>query len=80
MCIEAKRAEFTNTPPPIALVARTREIAGELPSDAPACAHSSARQILLETPHDCLAVLESAVNFEAEKLYGVEGLGPFDEF
>jgi hypothetical protein len=28
----------------------------------------------------CLAVLEKAVNWEAEKLYGVESLGPFDEF
>ena len=28
----------------------------------------------------CLAGLELAVNWEAEKLYGVEGLGPFDEF
>jgi hypothetical protein len=27
-----------------------------------------------------LAVLELAVNWDAEKLYGVEGLGPFDEF
>ena len=80
LCIEAKRAEFTNTPPPNALVARTREIANELQTDAPAYLHPSAQQILLETPHDCLAVLESAVNFEAEKLYGVEGLGPFDEF
>ena len=80
LCIEAKRAEFTNTPPPNSLVARTREIAGELQADAPACLRPSAQQILLETPHDCLAVLESAVNFEAEKLYGVEGLGPFDEF
>jgi hypothetical protein len=32
------------------------------------------------TAADCLAVLELAVNWEAEKLYGVEGLGPFDEF
>jgi hypothetical protein len=61
-------------------VARTREIAGELQADAPAYLHPSAQQILLETPQDCLAVLENAVNFEAEKLYGVEGLGPFDEF
>jgi hypothetical protein len=28
---------------------------------------------------DCLAGLELAVNREAEKLYAVEGLGPFDE-
>lgn len=36
--------------------------------------------LLLETPADCLEVIERAVNWEAEKLYGVEGLGPFDEF
>jgi hypothetical protein len=35
---------------------------------------------LLHTAADCLAVLELAVNWEAEKLYGMEGLGPFDEF
>ena len=27
-----------------------------------------------------LEVIEKAVNWEAEKLYGVEGRGPFDEF
>ena len=27
-----------------------------------------------------MAVLELAVNWEAEKLYGVENMGPFDEF
>ena len=42
--------------------------------------HPTAQQILLESPRDCLAVLEEAVSWEAEKLYGVEGLGPFDEF
>jgi hypothetical protein len=80
LCIEAKRAEFSNRPPPNPLVARTREIAAELRDGAPAYLHPSAQQILLETPRDCLAVLENAVNWEAEKLYGVEGLGPFDEF
>jgi len=80
LCIEAKRTEFTNTPPPNALVARTREIAGQLRAQAPAYLHPSAQQILLETPSDCLAVLENAVNWEAEKLYGAEALGPFDEF
>jgi hypothetical protein len=29
---------------------------------------------------DCLEVIEKSVNREAEKLYGVEGQGPFDEF
>jgi hypothetical protein len=36
--------------------------------------------MLLVTSEDGLAILELAVNWEAEKLYGVEGLGPFDEF
>ena len=80
LCIEAKRAEFSNQPPPNSLVARTRVIATELINDAPPYLHPSAQQILLETPGDCLAVLENAVNWEAEKLYGVEGLGPFNEF
>ena len=80
LCIEAKRAEFSNQPPPNSLVARTRVIATKLQNDAPAYLHPSAQQILLETPGDCLAVLENAVNWDAEKLYRVEGLGPFDEF
>jgi hypothetical protein len=80
LCIEAKRAEFANQPPPNALVARSRELGTELREHAPTYLHPSAQQILLETPDDCLAVLENAVNWEAEKLYGVESLGPFDEF
>ncbi len=80
LCIEAKRAEFSNTPLPNPLVARTREIAAELRDGAPAYLRPSAQQILLEAPRDCLAVLENAVSWQAEKLYGVEALGPFDEF
>lgn len=40
----------------------------------------AAQEQLLATPSACLAVIELAVNWETEKLYGVEGLGPFDEF
>lgn len=80
LCIEAKRAEFANTTPQNEVVAHTRQAADQLRARAPAYLHPSAQQILLETPSDCLAVLEKSVNWEAEKLYGVEGLGPFDEF
>jgi hypothetical protein len=38
------------------------------------------RVIISSTAADCLATIELAVNWEAEKLYGVEGAGPFDEF
>ena len=42
--------------------------------------YPDAQDFLLATPRHCLAVLEKEVDWEAEKLYGVEGLGPFDEF
>jgi hypothetical protein len=80
LCMAAKRAEYANTPPSNALVARTREIADQLQTHAPTYLRPSAQQILLETPASCLAVLENAVNWEAEKLYSVESQGPFNEF
>lgn len=36
--------------------------------------------VTFQKPEDCLAVLEHAVNWEAEKLCGVESDGPFDDF
>jgi hypothetical protein len=80
LCIEAKRAEFTNNSPSNDLVARTRSLGDELRDNAPSYLHPGAQDFLLATPRHCLAVLENAVNWEAETLYGVEGLGPFDEF
>ena len=47
---------------------------------APAYLRPSAQGIMLEPPADCLEVIEKSVNRQAEKLYGVEGQGPFDEF
>jgi hypothetical protein len=80
LCIDAKRAEFANASPSNELVARTRSIGQELRSDAPSYLYPDAQDFLLATPRHCLAVLGNAVNWEVEKLYGVEGLGPFDEF
>ena len=51
-----------------------------LRAGAPHYLRPSAHGILLETPADCLEVIEKSVNWEAEKLYGVEGQGPLDEF
>ena len=34
----------------------------------------------MRTADDCLSVIELTVSWEAERLYNVEGLGPFDEF
>lgn len=47
---------------------------------APAYLRPSAQLKLHHTAADCLAALEPAVNWEAEKLRGVEAPGPFDEF
>ena len=57
-----------------------REVGRELEARAPAYLRPPAPRMLLQTAVDGLAILELAVNWESEKLYGVEGLGPFDEF
>ncbi len=78
--MEAKRLTFAGTTPPNELVSFVRGLSDELAAKAPAYLRPSAQLKLLETAADCLAAIELAVNWEAEKLYGVEGLGPFDEF
>ena len=65
----------------LTLPSMNHEALGKEPAaNAPAYLRPSAQLKLLHTAADCLAVLELAVNWEAEKLYGVEGLGPLDEF
>lgn len=78
--MEAKRLTFTAETVPHSLAASVRELSQQLLDSAPAYLRPSAQAILLTTAADCLHILELAVNWEAERLYGVEGLGPFDEF
>jgi hypothetical protein len=80
LAMAAKRHEFEGTSPANELVSRVRELGEALRAGAPAYLRPSAQGIMLETPADCLQVIEKSVNWEAEKLYGVEGQGPFDEF
>jgi len=80
LAMACKRAEFARTMPAAEVVARTRELGRTLREEAPTYLQPSAQELLLETTGDCLAVIERAVNWEAEQLYGVPGLGPFDEF
>ena len=77
---EAKRLTFTNAAPSNELVAALRDLTKELSACAPVYLRPDAQSQLLATPAACLAVIERAVNWEAEKLYGVEAQGPFDEF
>ena len=78
--MEAKRLTFAGASPSNELVASVRDLSEKLAAHGPAYLYPSAQLKLLHTAADCLAVIELAVNWEAEKLYGVEGLGPFDEF
>jgi len=78
--IQAKQLTFTTDSPPNDLVAFARSVGDELTEKAPAYLRPPAQQLLLSTAAACLSLIELAVNWEAEKLYGVEGLGPFDEF
>ena len=78
--MEAKRCEFGNQAPSQTLAAFCRTAKDALVAGAPAYLRPDAQEQLLVTPKSCLAVIELTVNWEAERLYGVEGLGPFDEF
>ena len=77
--IEAKRLTFAGAAPPNELAACVRRLTEDLSAHAPAYLRPPAQLRLLSTAVDCLAILELAVNWEAEKLYGMEGQGPFDE-
>jgi len=78
LAMSAKRHEFAGTGPADGLVSRVREIGEGLRRDGPAYLQPSAQGLLLSGPGDCLDVIEKTVNRESEKLYAVEGLGPFD--
>jgi hypothetical protein len=80
LAIETKRCEFSGQQPSHTLANKVHAIVGELSKGAPTYLKPSAQHQLLATPESCLAVIELAVNWEVEKLYGVEGGGPFDEF
>ncbi|MBI4323905.1 MAG: Eco57I restriction-modification methylase domain-containing protein, partial [Chloroflexi bacterium] len=80
LAMSAKRLVFAGQSPSHELAAAVRALSDRLEKHAPSYLHPSAQRKLLATAADCLEVIELAVNWEAEKLYGVEGGGPFDEF
>ena len=80
LALQAKRHDLAGTHPDNALVTAVRPIEADIALRGPAYLRPGAQQKLLATAADCLAILERAVSWEAERLYGVEGLGPFDEF
>ncbi len=80
LAFRAKRHGLAGTHPDNALVAAVQPIEAELAAHGPEYLRPGAQAKLLATAADCLAILERTVSWEAERLYGVEGLGPFDEF
>ena len=79
-CMALKRAMFGNESLSQEVVADVREWTKRLSLEAPQYLHPSAQLTFATDPKDCLTILERAVSWSAEKLYGVEGQGPFDEF
>ncbi|MDD4017894.1 MAG: hypothetical protein PHV28_08105, partial [Kiritimatiellae bacterium] len=80
LCLESKRLALDAKPATQELAATARQWIGELRAAGPQYLQPPAQACTLQSPEDCLAVFELAVNWHVEKLYGVEGLGPFDEF
>ena len=78
--MQAKRLTFTDSRRSNELVAYARSLEAELSAAAPPYLRPSSQLRLLVEARHCLDMIELAINWQTEKLYGVEGLGPFNEF
>ena len=78
--VTAKKLTFSRAAVPPEMSEFCRSLGETLRTSAPAYLRPSAQHLLLADAKSCLQIIELAVQWEAEKLYGVEGLGPFDEF
>jgi hypothetical protein len=79
LAIEAKELSLKRAQPPARLVTSCRKLADKQKA-APNYLRPSPQMLLLHSADDCLAIIELAINWAVERLYGVEGLGPFNEF
>lgn len=80
LAIAAKKSTFGDGDAPQETVAIAREWRERLLADAPRYLHPPAQLTFEDAAQDCLEIFERAINWEAEKLYNVEGQGPFDDF
>ena len=76
----AKNLSFSHAAVPPELSEYCQKLGETLRKSAPVYLKPVARHLLLAGAQACLEIIERAVNWEAEKLYGVEGYGPFNEF
>jgi hypothetical protein len=79
LAINTKELSLKRVDPTRNLVASCRELADKQKA-APYYLRPSPQMLLLHSADDCLAIIELAINWAVERLYGVEGLGPFNEF
>ncbi|MDP3048258.1 MAG: N-6 DNA methylase [Thermodesulfovibrionales bacterium] len=77
--VEAKDLTFKKAQPSKELVDFCQALA-EKQKSAPSYLRPSKQLQLISTPDDCLNIIELAVHWAVERLYGVEGYGPFNEF
>lgn len=78
--VAAKKLLFSRAAIPPELSEYCQKLGETLRNTAPIYLRPAAQHLLLEDAQACLEVIERTVNWEAEKLYGVEGYGPFNEF
>lgn len=79
MAIETKELIFKEMQPQKELVDFCKELA-EKQKTAPDYLRPPKQLKLISTAEDCLNIIELAVHWAVERLYGVEGYGPFNEF
>jgi len=77
--IESKELSFKGAQPPEELIDFCRQLANKQKS-APGYMRPPKQLKLITSAEDCLTVIELAVHWAVEQLYGVEGYGPFSEF
>jgi hypothetical protein len=79
LAIQAKELSLRASDPTIELIRNCRRIADKQKS-APSYLQPTAQMLLFHSPEDCLELVERAINWNVEQIYGVEGFGPFNEF
>ena len=77
--VKAKELTFTKMQPSRELVDFCHGLA-ENQKYAPEYLQAPKQLKLISTPDECLNIIELAVQWAVERLYGVEGRGPFNEF
>ncbi len=76
---KAKQLSLDEKDPTAELVSFCRKLS-QKQSAAPSYLQPDQQLCMFQTADDCLTAIEFASNWAVERLYGVEGLGPFSEF